>query len=524
MHRKGHFKILFSLLIIILFLIFTTLPLVELWIEKKIASELRDKIKNYTVAIGNVHISIFTALIELDNITLNQDNHGNGNLKVEIDFVKFKGIHFAKFLFKKQFDIREVVISGSNITGEPGSSKHKSTPIISQSEIQIENLFFDNIEIGIHNRFNAQVFFVRKGALQLHGLRVKKQDTISISSINHFELNAEQIQMVSSDSMYTIKSFGVTYSAKALLVKSFSIQPNLSTGDFEAKHKFQTDRFKANFSAIKVHDFSAAAFLKSGDLISSGIEIGEMRMDVFRDNRKEFNHVIRHPFQEMIYRYTGAVKIDSITLSNGNITYTEHVLKASDAGTITFEKVNAKIYNITNDVVYKSRKGYLHLNAMALLMGRGKLIINLKSRIYDQQNTFFLDGSLGSMYVKYLNPLLEKNAFVYATSGKIDVMKFNFAANNNRSNGTLTLLYHGLDIAVKNKRTNDTTAIKERIISFIANRKVTDSNPVRHESVRVGIISYDRDPERFLFNYCFKSILTGIKSTIVKSPGQNRKG
>jgi len=78
-----------------------------------------------------------------------------------------------------------------------------------------------------------------------------------------------------------------------------------------------------------------------------------------------------------------------------------------------------------------------------------------------------------------LNPILEKNAFVYATSGKIDAMHFSFMANTAKATGKMTLLYHELDLAVKDKHTDDTTAFRERLISFIANRTVMDSNPLR---------------------------------------------
>jgi hypothetical protein len=80
----------------------------------------------------------------------------------------------------------------------------------------------------------------------------------------------------------------------------------------------------------------------------------------------------------------------------------------------------------------------------------------------------------------------------------------------------MTFLYHGLDVAIKNKRTDDTTAIKERFMSIIANKILMNSNPVPGDGVRVGIIDYERDPEKFLINYCFKSALTGIKSSLVK--------
>ena len=208
---------------------------------------------------------------------------------------------------------------------------------------------------------------------------------------------------------------------------------------------------------------------------------------------------------------------------NGNITYNEHAEKANEYGSISFNEVNAKIYKITNDTLYKTEKAYLELKADALLMGKGKMTILLKARIFDNQNTFSLNGNLSVMEVNELNPILQKNAFFYATSGVIDAMNYSFTANNTKANGKMTLLYHGLNITVKNKQTDDTTAFGERFISLIANKKVMDSNPIEGEDVREGIIDYKRDPERFLIGYYFKSVLSGIKSSLVKSPKKRKK-
>jgi hypothetical protein len=67
------------------------------------------------------------------------------------------------------------------------------------------------------------------------------------------------------------------------------------------------------------------------------------------------------------------------------------------------------------------------------------------------------------------------------------------------------------------KQTGDTTAIKEHIKSLIANIIVIESNPMPGKEVRPGIIEYERDPERFLFGYFFRSLLSGIKTSVTKS-------
>jgi hypothetical protein len=78
-----------------------------------------------------------------------------------------------------------------------------------------------------------------------------------------------------------------------------------------------------------------------------------------------------------------------------------------------------------------------------------------------------------------------------------------------------------LSLTVKNKRSDDTTAFRERFISAILNRKILSSNPITGENARPGTIYYRRDPEKFLFNYCAKSILSGMKSSLLKNPARD---
>ena len=501
---------------------FLTTVFVEPWVGKKIQKALYEKNLDYIVKIDKVHILIMLSGIELENITIrsNQENGNFTDLNGEIASIKFKGIKLVKAIFKKDIDISKVTISNSSITGKIPFPKKASPSIVLPLNIRIGSMLFDKINLSVENTSSAQAFSVNEGVLKLYDIQVEKQDTLSPGIIKKFDFEAEKLVSVSSDSMYLYTVSGIIYCAtlNTLAVNSFSVQPNYTDYDFTSRHEFQTVRIEAGLSNIYFHDFNPAGYLTSGSLISSYIEIGKMDMKVFRDKRKEFRHVNRPPFQDMIYNYPGIIRIDSIGISNGNVTYTVHGEGANEPGRISFNEINADIYKITNDTIYKKESAYLEIDGDALLMGKSRMTILLKGRIFDSNNTFSLNGTLSGLEVNELNPILEKNAFVYATSGKIDGMNFSFTANNAKATGRMTLLYHGLDIAVKNKRTDDTTAFRERFISSIANRKVLDSNPLPDEEVREGIIDYERDPERFLFGYCFKSILSGTKSSLVKSP------
>jgi hypothetical protein len=139
----------------------------------------------------------------------------------------------------------------------------------------------------------------------------------------------------------------------------------------------------------------------------------------------------------------------------------------------------------------------LEWHANALLMGKGKVDILLKARLFDNQNAFAVNGTLSEMEAAELNPILEKNAFLTINSGTINAMNFNFSANNLKATGNLKLLYQGLDFDVVNKKTGETGAIMEQVKSMIANMVIMESNPMPGDEVRPGIIEYERDPENF---------------------------
>jgi hypothetical protein len=519
MLKNIYLKIALGLVTLVLLFFFITIVLIEPWIGRKIEAKLNEEFKDYQIGIGTVHVSLLKSGVTLENLTITsgKEQKSAGDLTGEITSISVNGIRFINMLLKKKIEISEVTIFDSRFTGRSPVTGTPGPPKISTLNLQINHLFFNKINLSLRDHLSSKSYFVNDGFLNVYDLKVAKQDTLSPSILNHFDFEAEELRTVSSDSMYTFIASRIQSSeiTKTFAADSLKVHPNYIGYDFTARSEFVSDRIEAVLSPILVHNFSASAFIKSKSLVSTLIEIGNLDLKVFRDNRRKSRHLKKPVFQEMIYSFPGAINIDSIALSKGTINYTSHARQANEPGRISFTGVNAKLYHISNDTIYKKEKAYLKLNAHAYLMGKGKLSVHLKAGIFDIRNTFSIIGTLSEMDARELNPILEKNSFISVKSGIIDAMSFSFTANNDRATGVMTLRYHDLDVAVINKRTDKTSAIKERLSSFAANIKILDSNPLPGEKVRTGIIAYDRDPEKFLFNYSFKSILSGIKSSLV---------
>ncbi|MEA4840850.1 MAG: hypothetical protein VB110_07605 [Bacteroidales bacterium] len=526
MKRQLFPRILIGIVTLLLLMVLSVKVFIEPWIAKKIQAAINESSKDYRIEAGKIHVLMMSSFIEFNCITIRtKQERGDLNVNGQISSIKLYGVNFLKVLLKKDIDIREVLISKGQMTGKIPFSMKEKPPMVFPMNLRIDCILFYKIDLTIENTSNAQAYSVKEGTLKLYGLQVEKQDTLSRNIVKQFDFKAKEFLSVSSDSMYTFKVVGIDYSANSglLAVNSIIIHPNYSDYHFTARRHFSTDCVDGHFKNIFVRGFSAAAYYKFNHLRISDIEIGRMDLNIFRDNRKKSRHINKPTFQEMIYNYPGTICLDSIHILKGKITYTEHAKMANRPGSIHFDQIHASIFKITNDTIYKTKYGLMELKAEALLMGKGKLNVSLKAKLFDHSNTFSLKGNLSAMNARELESMLRNHAFVNVQSGQVDAMKFNFTANNKKSTGKMTLLYHGLHIAVLNKKTDKSTALKEQFISFIANLKVPDSNPLPGEDVRVGIIDYARNPEKFLFNYCFKSILSGFKSSLVKNPKKIKK-
>jgi len=518
--RKKNLKILVGAGAAVLLILFFITVLTKFWVRKKVETALNENNSDYLVTVDNINTSLILSSIELEGLKINSKNDSSEvlDLKGEIGSIKFKGIKSGKAIFKKVVNIREVIISECNFTADFTSSGDTIIPILVPLDVRIGLIYFDKINLFVKNTANAQSYSVKEGVLRLSELNVEKHDTLSPDAVKQFDFNAKEIVWGSADSMSLYRNTGINYSAatNTLSIDSSSFHPNYTDYDFTSRYKFQKNRIEATLSKIFVHDFDIKEFTRSGSLRSSFVEVGNMNMKVFRDNRKEFNHTKKPEFQDIIYNYRSNIKIDSIALITGDVTYKEHSKDANEPGYLTFNDINARIYNITNDTIYKTDTAFLMLKTDAMFMDKSRINLFLNARLFDSKNTFSLRGTLAAIEAEELNPILENKAFIYVTSGKIQGMNFSFTADNTKSHGTMTMLYQGLDLAVKNKRTDDTTAIRERFISVLVNYKVINSNPSAGQDVRVGIISYERDPERFLIGYCARSLMSGIMSSLIK--------
>jgi hypothetical protein len=519
---KIFLKVFVGIVILVLLIKILSVVFLEPLAKAKMEAALNEKGSNYRFEINRVRIFMLGGGMDIRDIEIfmGMNSSGKKELIGQIEFLKFRGIKVAQAIFRKDIVVKKILVGESKLNVEFIFPRDTLNKVLLPYNLKVGSIQFKRINLIVKNAASKAAYSLKDGTLKLYDIRGKKQDALSPGIIKHIEFNADELFLVSADSMYSFCASGLKYPAglNTFFIDSFFVQPNYNDYDFVSRCPFQTDRVEAAINRIYIHDFNLVEYLSSGNFISNYLEVGVMDMKIFRDKRKEFKHVNKPSLQEIIGSYPGILKIDSIALSEGRVTYKEHAEKANEAGYVSFHKITARIYNMTNDPLYIRENPLFSLKSNGLLMGYGFISVSLEAKLVDSSHVFWLTGTLSSMEANELNPILEKNAFVSVKTGKIGKMSFNLTANSKRADGKMTLLYHELDIAVINNVTDETTAFKERVISFIANKMIMNSNPLQGEKAREGIISFERDSEKSFVNYSFKSVLSGVTSSLEKNP------
>ncbi len=119
-----------------------------------------------------------------------------------------------------------------------------------------------------------------------------------------------------------------------------------------------------------------------------------------------------------------------------------------------------------------------------------------------------------------LNTLIQAYTPAKINNGITDEISFSGVAEQTKASGMMKFLYHDLEVDLE---LQDQARWKSSVIAFAANSAVHSSNPASpNQPPREVRFDVDRDMNKGFVNVIIKSILNGLKETMIMSK-ENRK-
>ncbi len=487
--------------------------LVKRGVEKYVETQIEElKISSFTISDSpEVKVQLLQRKITINKAA----TEGDGTDKIKVKQVQFTGIHIFPILFKGDIIINKVLID------EPGVSISKQTNFTSSDKessrkIKIRKLEVENGRLMMNESDSAKndtaVYLqINTDVWNLNINSKTKKFIFQNHSFKRIRLSLNNSNYSFSNKLYRAAFDTLNFDSQEsnLLMLNFRLKSEYPKYELAHVKGVETDWFDISLDSFALNNIQPKSLLEDSLLIIDETTLHGLELHAFRDKRLPFPKKpdTKLPMQ-MINSLPVKIHTDTILLNNSYIDYTEHRQNKDKAGIIKFHAVNASITNLSN--IDSLITGKTTMKASAKVMNRSVLkseFIFPNTRYSEKYN---VTGTMQPIKIEAFNPMTVPVASVRVESGQTKTVDFNFYYNNERSYGDMIFEYENLEVMLLTKE-NDSP---KNIISFFANAVVIKKDNLKtNKSFNKGTISFERDKKKSIFNYWWKSLLSGIKTS-----------
>lgn len=477
-------------------------------LKKTIVNQLESlRSEGIYVHYKSLDVSAWTASIMITELELRSEVTDSAcSSSANIAELNVKGISILPLIFGKKLVLTSVMfnypsIHGANNFKLPNRSKNKKGYLkeleIGQLHIQSGTLeIFDSINCTRKTLANLD-FEVKDAAIHKLG-----QDSM-IWSVTTAKASAITVEFPSQFYKMTVKQ--ILYSGEEKLIKLDSMQltPAINRTEFARKSGHQVDQFTCTLPKLEVNGVEIGPSYRPS--FSASHVALNFRLIVFRDKR--FPRAARKPKilpVRFVRQFPYPLQIDSIKISSSFISYEEFPEKGKSTGSVFFNKLEAGLYNVSNDSI---RDAYMRVSSR--FMNAGNLHASFMFPLTSKK-PYTVQGSLTKFSMPHLNGMLMPVGNVKIESGIMNALAFQFHYNEYKSEGELEVNY--ADLKVVSLRKDQQKSIN-KFVSFLL-RAFVKKEVDKHDTVdkRTGRIEWERDSQKSIINYWWKSVLSGIEA------------
>ena len=385
--------------------------------------------------------------------------------------------------------IREVFLDQGKIDFVDCSGDSVLRYGVPSCSVVIKNILVDSVHSGMRRLFNSDDI-----AVKLNGISLKTPNGMNRLSF---------------------AEIGLSTGNNEIYIRGFHLEPLFNTHDYTRKLGYQTDRLDILIPLLRLHRSDLRSLILGGKMVAGQLEIMGMVLNDFRDKRIPPRPGYKPPMpQDGLRKLKNYLRIDTVILRDGKATYAEQV--GSEPGIIFFDKMNGTLTGLTNDSVLLHAGLISELKATAWLMGKGKMDATMRIKFGDLRNAFTFSALIGPIDLREINPMLSKLLPAEVKSGKIKRLVVpEFRANDDVAAGKLLFYYNDLSINLLNQKETAWSKVKTGVINFVANDIVVNNdNPTSTGKMKTGVIYFQRDKSKGIINFIWKSMLSGLKSTM----------
>ncbi|MGN8225902.1 hypothetical protein [Gracilimonas sp. BCB1] len=499
---------------------FLTAPL-----KKALTEEFnRQTDQDFILDFSTFDIGILMRSITVDSIVVRPDSASPTINKVSAASVSIEGIKWLSLINKPFPNFDRIIIQEPDVElylRDFSSSTFTNSGNSTNNDIAKKpasfNLIINDGQGRIIRPNKQEVFRVDNISVEANDVNINKLlDGSQFIFMDNLIVDGSGLRFSMERKLYEITAGDFTFNKNSQYASlaDFNLTPLAPKYRFSEIKNRQIDRIDLSIPNIEFIGFEMSTLANKHFELDS-LHIAGARMEVFRDKYKERPPGINP--KPLLYEIATSTDfsfgLNKAVISNADITYEEHKPPAQKTGSITFNNINASIQDFRTKSHPEFREDSLKLDVETLFMNTSRMTLDVGYATFDRNNTHTISVNLDSFDPKEAGDMLQHVGFVRIEDGLVENMRANYTLNTAKASGEVKILYRDLKVSFLNKDNPEKTGLKQQFGDFIANTFVLKSDNLG-EDPRIGAINFEREIEKSIFAYWWKSLLDGIKEVI----------
>jgi hypothetical protein len=285
--------------------------------------------------------------------------------------------------------------------------------------------------------------------------------------------------------------------------------------EFFAAHNFRTTRFHLVAPECRVLGLAYRELFQGKSYRARSVHFSGPSFDALVNRDQPVAPFVKPPLMvhEALASIRQPLQVNSLSITNGHLTYRERVVAGAEPGVLTFTAVSLSAEGIANR---GEAAAAIRLQGRGDLMDAGTLMVQMSIPITPSDFSFHYSGSLSAMDQTRLNAFLEIAERTRIKSGSAQSADFDIEVTAGQARGRVRGIYRDLELAVLDKKTDTEKGVGNRVASFLENvLKIRSSNaPDASGSMKEGVVNYTRRPEDEFLQFAWFALRSGVLDVI----------
>ena len=300
-----------------------------------------------------------------------------------------------------------------------------------------------------------------------------------------------------------------------LIVEGAEVRPSIDDEALFAARPFRTTRYRVVVPECRVSGVAYGELFQGRSYSARSVRVLRPSLDALANRDKPRMPPVGRKLMvhEALAAVRRRVQVDSLVITDGQVSYGERVVAGARPGVLTFAAVSMSAEGIANR---GEAPAVIRLKAQGDFMRAGVLKVEMTIPVASPDLSLRYSGSLSAMDLTRLNAFSEAARHIRIESGSAAWATFEVDVTAGQARGRVRGVWSELKIALLDRQTGSEKGLRYRAASFLVNAlTIRDSNaPDASGALMEGEVNYTRDPRDGFVRFVWFAVKSGVLDVI----------